>query len=416
MNEFWVVMSHTYWSKFKTKSFLLTSILSIIFIIIISNAPTIIEKLSNGENEEIAVIDESEELLNPLREKLDNADADIKLITFSGSESEAKKSVKNEDYYAFIKLELDANELPKATYYANNITGIENQEIIKEQVQHLKDSVAIQQADINKEYQDLIYSSVEFDTVALDQGAKTNEELDQARGIVYIMLFLLYITVLIYGQMIATDVATEKSSRVMEILISSISPMKQMFAKIFGVALLGITQLVIIIGLGYITISLKKNELTGGLFSYFGLEGASISLFIYAILFFLLGYLLYAMIAATLGSLVSKIEDVQQLTMPMVLLIIVAFMISILGLSMPDAKFVTISSFIPFFSPMIMFLRVGMLDVPFWEIALSMVLLVISIVFLGILGARVYKGGVLMYGKSGSLKDFKKALKLSGNK
>src|SRR5699024_10124193 len=294
-----VVMSHTYWSKFKTKSFLLTSILSIIFIIIISNAPTIIEKLSNGENEEIAVIDESEELLNPLREKLDNADADIKLITFSGSESEAKKSVKNEDYYAFIKLELDANELPKATYYANNITGIENQEIIKEQVQHLKDSVAIQQADINKEYQDLIYSSVEFDTVALDQGAKTNEELDQARGIVYIMLFLLYITVLIYGQMIATDVATEKSSRVMEILISSISPMKQMFAKIFGVALLGITQLVIIIGLGYITISLKKNELTGGLFSYFGLEGASISLFIYAILFFLLGYLLYAMIAAT---------------------------------------------------------------------------------------------------------------------
>ncbi len=111
-----------------------------------------------------------------------------------------------------------------------------------------------------------------------------------------------------------------------------------------------------------------------------------------------------------LGSLVSRTEDVQQLMTPVILLIVVAFMISIFGLSNPSSQFVTIASYIPFFSPMAMFLRVGMLNIPFWEVGLSIAILIITIVILAIVGARVYRGGVLMYGTSTSLKDFKKSL------
>jgi len=213
--------------------------------------------------------------------------------------------------------------------------------------------------------------------------------------------------------MIAMDVATEKSSRVMEILISSASPVTHMFAKIIGIALLGLTQIILFFIVGFGLISTKVKELSGGFFEVFGFSDTSISIYFYAVLFFILGYFLYATIAAMLGSLVSRVEDVQQLIMPMVLLVMVAFFIAIFGLGNPEAKFITITSFIPFFSPMIMFLRVGMLDIPIWEVIISVGLLIGTIIILAILGARIYRGGVLMYGPSRSLKDFKQALALT---
>lgn len=413
MNKFWIVLSHTYWSRFKRKSFLISTIISVLFIFAISNIQTIIDAFSDDSTDRVAVIDESGELFNLLKDGIENTNEDIELVSFSGSKLEAKKAVQDENYQALITLTLDVNQLPEATYYANNIAGTGKQATIEQQVQQLKNSIATQQAGIDQAKQEEIYAPVTFKTIALNKSAKTEQELNQARGIVYAMLFLLYITVMVYGQMISMDVATEKSSRVMEILISSVSPIKQMFAKIFGIALLGLTQIVVIIGMGYTMIKMKRDELTGDIFNYFGIEGASISLFIYAIVFFLLGYLLYATLAAMLGSLVSRIEDVQQLMMPVMFLIIAAFLIAMFGLTIPDATFVQISSFIPFFSPMLMFLRIGMLDVPIWEVALSLAILMATIVFFSIVGARVYRGGVLMYGKSGSWNNLKKALNSS---
>jgi ABC-2 type transport system permease protein len=125
---------------------------------------------------------------------------------------------------------------------------------------------------------------------------------------------------------------------------------------------------------------------------------------------------LFATFAAFLGSLVSRIEEIQQMIMPMTLLIVAGFMIAMFGINNPDNTFIQVTSFIPFFAPMIMFLRVGMLNVPFWEIGLSIGLLVATIVLLAIFGARVYRGGVLMYGKTSSLKDIKKALQLTKEK
>src|SRR5690625_4339964 len=115
--------------------------------------------------------------------------------------------------------------------------------------------------------------------------------------------------------MIATDVATEKSSRVMELLVSSASPVAHMFAKIIGIALVGLTQVGLFIAVGYAFIVSKQDKLTDGIFSYFGIQDTSPSLFIYAVVFFLLGYLLYATLASMLGSLVSRVEDVHHLFM-----------------------------------------------------------------------------------------------------
>ena len=145
---------------------------------------------------------------------------------------------------------------------------------------------------------------------------------------------------------------------------------------------------------------------------FFGFDGMKLSTIVYAVIFALLGYLFYAVMAAFLGSLVSRVEDIQPMITPMTMLVVVAFVISMFGLGNPDTILIQICSFIPPFTPLIMFLRVGMLDVPFWEVGLSLILLLASIILLAVLGAKIYRGGVLMYGKGTSLKDLKHALTL----
>ena len=260
-----------------------------------------------------------------------------------------------------------------------------------------------------------IYEPPVFERVALKDNAKTQEELSEARGLVYVLLFVIYFAVIMYANMIAMEVATEKSSRVMEILISSVSPIKQMFGKILGIGLLSLTQLVFLLGVGYYFVKRNLESMEGGFFEFLGFQNIPLSTIIYAVIFFILGYFLYATLAALLGSLVSRIEDVQQMITPMTFVVVAGFMIAMFGLNQPDTTFITITSYIPFFTPMLMFMRVGMLTLPTWEPILGILILIVSIVILAIFGARVYKGGVLMYGKSSSFKDIKKALQLTKN-
>ncbi|WP_053220452.1 ABC transporter permease [Virgibacillus senegalensis] len=413
MNKFWIVLSHTYMTRFKTKSFLITNIIALIFIVGLANIGSIIDLFDNEEDRQVAVLDETGDVFGPLQESVENTASDVVLEEYEGTPDEAKEAVADEDFEALLTISYDDQQLPQASYYANQIASSELSETLQQQLQQIKVAMATNAAGIDQAQLEQIYQPIVFETVALQKSAKTEEELSEARGLVYIILFLLYISVITYGNMIAMDIANEKTSRVMEILISSASPVSQMFAKILGIALLGLTQVGLFIVVGYIVLQQKQGEMTGGVFEYFGLSGVTMSTFIYAIVFFVLGYLLYATLAAMLGSLVSRIEDVQQLMLPMIFLVMIAFFIAMFGLNMPESNLVTITSYIPFFTPMLMFLRVGMLDVPAWEVALSIVIMLVSIGLLAALGARVYRGGVLMYGKASSLKDFKKALQLS---
>ncbi|HLR59178.1 MAG TPA: ABC transporter permease [Pseudogracilibacillus sp.] len=413
MNKFFLVLGHTYWSRLKSKAFIITTAILLLLVLAVANIDSIIKLFeSDTDTSEVIVVNDSTLIYSGLVDSLKDNDA-INLTEYKEGLEEGKKAVKNEDYDALLVIDEDAKSLPEITYYAKSIAGDEVQSILESNLQVIKDSILIEQAGIDEDTLLEMNQPVNIEKLALDESAKTDEELDIARGIVYAMIFILYMAVLIYGQMIATDVATEKSSRVMEILISSASPVTHMFAKIIGIALLGITQAVIV-GVGsFLAILPKLEDIKSGLFEELGLESISPTLFLYAILFFLLGYLLYATIAAMFGSLVSRVEDLQQLLMPMIILILIAFFIAMFGLNVPEAKFITVSSFIPFFSPMIMFLRIGMLEVPSWEIALSIGILVGTIIILGLIGARIYRGGVLMYGPSRSLKDIKNAFNLS---
>ncbi|GGN60677.1 ABC transporter permease [Oceanobacillus indicireducens] len=415
MNKFWVILGHTYLEKLKSKTFIITTALMLLLVVAAANFQTIADFFVGGEDEKdkIAVIDHSDTLFEPYKQSVEAANDSLELIPYDDSEDAGKAAVEEEEFAALVVMQMNEEGRPEATYYANNITDSFTQSVLEEQLQQIKVALSIEQAGFDEQVIQEIYAPVNFESVALDQDAKTLEEMFQAQGIVYVMVFFMYMVVILYGQMIAQDVANEKSSRVMEILISSASPVTHMFAKIFGVALVGLTQILLLVGVGYTLISSRKEELAGSFLDEVGLVDIPVDLIIYAIIFFLLGYMLYATLAAMLGSLVSRSEDVGQLIMPMIILIVIAFLVAIFGLGAPESTIVTISSFIPFFTPMVMILRIGMLSLPIWEIGLSIVILIISIIILGLIGARVYKGGVLMYGRTGSLKDFTKAIRLS---
>lgn len=407
-------MFHTYLSKLKTKSFIITTIITVLFVVALSNMSNIIQFFDKEEaSEKIAVIDETKGLFEPLSEQLQAMSASIVLEAVNQGEEEAEKAVENGEYKGLLILTADEENLPRATYKTMTVSDTVTSSTIQTSLQQLKTQIAANQINLTGEQLAKLYEPITFEKIALEENAKTEEELSQARGLVYVLLFVIYFAVIMYANMIAMEVATEKSSRVMEILISSVSPIKQMFAKILGIGLLSLTQLLVILGAGYYSIKQNLESMEGGFFSVFGFGDVPLATIIYAVIFFLLGYFLYATLAALLGSLVSRIEDVQQMITPMTLLVVAGFMIAMFGLGNPDASFVTITSYIPFFTPMLMFMRVGMLTLPAWEPILGIAVLLVSIILLAIFGARVYKGGVLMYGKSNSFKDIRKALQLT---
>ncbi len=413
MNKFWIILFHTYVSKLRTKSFIITTLITALIIFGLANIQTIIEKFDKDETSHVAVLTDSEGLYQAYEQTLIAMSSDIVIEKMDKTEDQAKELVASEEITGYLILAETAEGLPEGIYKAPSITDSAITGQLEQALQQLKVTIATTKAGLSPEQINELYAPVQFEKQALEENAKSEEELNQARGLVYVLLFVIYFAVIMYANMIAMEVATEKSSRVMEILISSVSPIKQMFGKILGIALLSLTQFAVILAVGYGSLKQSMSGMEGGFFEVFGFGDLPVSTFVYAGVFFILGYLLFATLAAFLGSLVSRIEDVQQMITPMTLLIVAAFMIAMFGLTKPESSVITITSFIPFFSPMIMFLRVGMLTLPTWEIALSIGILVLTITLLAIFGARVYRGGVLMYGKSSSFKDIKKALQLT---
>ncbi|MBA2874794.1 ABC transporter permease [Thermaerobacillus caldiproteolyticus] len=410
MNKFWIILWHTYVTKLKAKSFIITTIITSLLVFALTNLNHIIEFFNKDEKKTVGVIDQTGTLYEPLQMQLKKSgESDIRLQSFTGSEDEAKKNVQRGKWDAFLSLAYDDKQLPKATYYANTIADSDTPNKLEQSLQQVKTALATAKIGLKPEQVTQLYESVPFHKVALEKNAKTEEELNQARGLVYILLFAMYMFVLMYGGMIASEVATEKSSRVMEILISSAPPVQQMFGKIIGVALVSLTQFIVLFAIGFSSLKSSGKELL----QFLGFEHIPISTFVYAVIFFLLGYFLYATLFAVLGSLVSRVEEVQPMITPVTLLVVAAFFIAMFGLNAPESSFITATSFIPFFAPMIMFLRVGMLPVPFWEIAVSLALLIVTIGLFAFFGSKIYRGGVLMYGKSTSLKDIKKAIQLT---
>ena len=416
MREFMLIFKQAFMTKVKAKSFIITTSIMIAAIFLFANLSTIIGSVKNitgGESEKtLYVVDHSGALLDPLKAQFEANEAGIQVELSEASEQALTEQVREGEIDSFLTLELDQTNIIQAKYTSMSAMEFTLPMMIEDALQSMQTEMKSSELSLTAEQVQALFAPIQFEQESVSPSAKTEEELNQARGLVYVLMFLIYFAVIIYSSMIATEVATEKSSRVMEILISSVSPVKHMFAKVLGIGSLGLLQMVLLGIAGFIAIKTTASDMMSGVFSIFGFSDMNVGTIIYAVVFFLLGYFLYATLAALLGSLVSRTEDVQQAIMPMMILVIAAFMIAVTGLGNPEMAYLKYTSFIPFFAPLVMFLRVGMLDLPLWEPLLSIAIMVVTIFILGWFGARIYRGGVLMYGPSRSWKDIKKAIQL----
>ncbi|GKV57078.1 hypothetical protein NCCP2222_30250 [Sporosarcina sp. NCCP-2222] len=416
MREFWIIFKQAFVTKAKAKSFIITTAIMVAAIFIFANIGNIVDTVKNvtGDDEaanELKVIDNSGVLFPMLKAQMESADS-LKLVQSDLAESELEKQVKEGKLDSFVTLNLNEGNTIQAKYMTKSVIDFDIPGQLQESLQTIQTQMNAQQLSLTGEQVQSLFTPIQFEQKNVSPSAKSEEELMQASVLVYVLMFVIYFSVIMYSSMIAMEVATEKSSRVMEILISSVSPVKHMFAKVFGIGMLGIVQIIIYGLAGFIAFNTSKTKETGGFLDMLNLSNFNVATLVYAVIFFLLGYFLYATLAALLGSLVSRTEDVQQMIMPMSLLIVAAFLIAMAGLNNPELGFLKYASYFPFFTPLVMFLRVGMLNLPLWEPLLSIGIMLVTLFLLGWFGARVYRGGVLMYGPSRSLKDIKKAVQL----
>ena len=236
---------------------------------------------------------------------------------------------------------------------------------------------------------------------------------DQAQNFfyTYIMIFALYMVILLYGQMVATNVATEKSSRAMEVLITSAKPTSMMFGKVIASCLAGLSQLVAVFGSALVFYNLNKSYWGGNMVidSIFNIPP---ELFVYMLVFFILGFLIYAFMFGAVGSTASKLEDINTSVMPITLLFVIAFLVVMFSMSAGnvDNTLMMVCSYIPFTSPMAMFTRICMSTVPLYEILISIAILIGSTVGVGFIAAKIYRVGVLLYGTTPKIGAILKAV------
>ncbi len=227
----------------------------------------------------------------------------------------------------------------------------------------------------------------------------------------YIMIFALYMVILLYGQMVATNVATEKSSRAMEVLITSAKPNSMMFGKVLASCIAGLVQLVAVFGSALVFYNLNKSYWGDNMIvdSIFNIPP---ELFVYMLVFFILGFLIYAFMFGAVGSTASKLEDINTSVMPITMLFIIAFFVVMFSMASGsiDNTLMTVCSYIPFTSPMAMFTRICMSTVPLYEILISIAILIGSTIGVGFLAAKIYRVGVLMYGTTPKLGAILKAV------
>ena len=410
MKQFGKILKFELKGYMRNKVFVGITIFLVVAIAVVMFIPNIIAAFESDDEGDVTPTDlptmlvyaEDENLSAIVKEYFGNAFVDYNVKVAEGSVDDLKNDIiSGNAECAFVM-----NSASSYTYYVNNLSMYDSNTAIADTVlQEVYRINAMVQNGISPE------QAGEIMSVQIESGTETLGK-DQMQNFfyTYIMIFALYMVILLYGQMVATNVATEKSSRAMEVLVTSAKPTSMMFGKVLASCIAGFTQLVLIFGTAILLYNVNKEALSNPLVA--SIFDIPIELFIYLIVFFVLGFLIYAFMFGAIGSTASKLEDINTSVMPIMFLFIIAFMVVMFSMAngSVDNTAMLVCSYIPFTSPMAMFTRICMSTVAWYEIAASIAILVGSTVGIGVLSAKIYRVGVLLYGTPPKLGAILKAV------
>ncbi len=398
MNQFGKILKFELKYYFKNKVFVGVTVLLVLAIAAVMFFPRIAEVFKSEDTadtpEEIEVMlvkaDDSTQA-DMVRDIFASAFADYDVqITDEATDSIKEKILADEAECAFVM-----TGPTSYVYYVNNLALYDmNTEIANEVLGQIYQMNAMISGGMSAQQANEVMN-IQISSEVESLGKNQAENFFYT----YIMIFALYTVILLYGQMVATNVATEKSSRAMELLITSAKPTSMMFGKVIASCLAGFIQLVAIFGSALILYNFNK-EYWGDNMMVNSIFNIPPELLVYMLLFFVLGFLVYAFLFGAVGSTSSKLEDINTAIMPLTMLFVVAFVVVVTSMSSGNVEntVMKVCSYIPFTSPMSMFTRIAMSTVPWYEIAISIVILIGSTVGIGVLSAKIYRVGVLLYG------------------
>jgi ABC-2 type transport system permease protein len=419
MEKLKAIIKREYLTRVRSKGFIIGTILSPLIMSSFILIPFLIGRSGGQDKYQIVALDQSGDTL--LFEKLTVALAPAKPgqpryeISREEIGSQAQldarrqalsQRVADKQLDGYLILPPDALSQEEIKFYAKNATGFTNRARLEGALRNAISERRIALEGLDAERIRDLMKGVDL-TVVNARG-----ESESGRVMVaFVLVMFIYITVLLYGMIVMRGVMEEKQSRIIEVLLASVNPFHLMLGKVIGIGLVGLTQYLVwaVCGLALSAISAGGAIAVAG----FGMPKISVSLMIFFMTYYLLGYFLYAALYAMIGAMVSNEDDGQQLVLPVSLTFALSFVLSTMALQNPNGVAVTILSLIPFFGPSLMFLRIALGAAPAWQIATSLILFVVTIIAVTWVAGKIYRVGVLMYGKRPTLPEVAKWLKYS---
>ncbi|MDD4235521.1 MAG: ABC transporter permease [Bacteroidales bacterium] len=464
MSKASLIIQREYITRVKKPSFIIMSIIGPILFAALMIAPALLAQMEEDDLKKIAVLDDSY-LFSPTKDADGNTVfsvlKDTEFIKFdyfySYDLDEAKADLKDNDYYAilYIPHTVVSSGVGQVQLFSYQQPGLGlKMHIANCMEKHIED-IKMQEKGLeyglsDKDMRNIIKavnSSVNVNTIKLSEDGEEKETSTEVSMILgYICGFLIFIFVFMYGSQVMRGVIEEKTSRIIEVIVSSVRPFQLMLGKIVGVALVGLTQFMIWVLLTFALVSVAQaafldpaktievakeqsletsNILTddtavqdeaveGFQQMYSAIRNINFPLVLGMFLFYFLGgYLLYAAMFAAVGSAVDNETDTQQFMLPITIPLVLAIIVMISAINNPDSSIAYWFSIIPFTSPVVMMVRIPF-GVPLADVLISVGLLILSFIFMVWLAGKIYRTGILMYGKKVTYKELWKWIRFKG--
>ena len=451
-----IVISHEYSTRVRKKSFILTTLLTPIGMALLICVPMLIMLFTGNENQKVKVIDQSG-IVAPY---LESGEKVTYVMGVEGETVDLLKDIFDElDYYAIVGISpLDEKGEVSVVSYSKEPLNMDLKNSINRAVNKAVETRKLTRYDIQNLDEILadVKTDIKLNSMTLTSDGDAKEDSVEIYMILsYLMSFLIYMFVFMFGTMVMRSVIDEKSSRVVEVIVSSVKSVELMMGKIIGVALVALTQFFIWIALTFIIVTAvnaaagpKLMQNIGGMGEVIAIAGDDNHIgpedmetilqsagqsedapealkligqlrnldWFYIIgcflVYFLLGYLLYASMFAAIGAAVDNEADTSQLQLPVTIPLIIGIFIMLHTFEHPNSALSVWTSIIPWTSPMVMLARIPFGVVPVWQLLLSIVLLALTFLATAWFSAKIYRIGILTYGKKSTFKDLFKWMKL----
>lgn len=430
MNKIGIIITREFNERVRKKSFIITTILMPLLMIGLMVAPSLMMLFAKGEQKSLVVIDQSG-IIAPQLE----GDEEINFTPMDVTLEEARA---DSNIFGVLWIGSDVVDNPSnVKLYTNSSSSMSLESNLASQMEKIIERERLKRYDIENLEQIMqdVKVKVSFTTFRNDLSEEGEDEEATSSAIAYllglVLGMMLYMFLIIYGSMVMTSVIEEKGSRVLDVLVSSVSPFQLMMGKILGVASVAVTQIaiwgVLVCGIGAVVLpalmpedvmqtveAVQMGQMTSveadidaDLLSAVSLAtdvGGLIMMFVWLLLFLVGGFLFYSAMFAAVGSAVDSIQDANQLQTPITVPIILALILAMSVFNDPNSTLAFWGSIIPFTSPVVMMARIPF-DIPTWQIVLSLVLLYASVAGMAWVAGKIYRVGIFMHGKKPSFKE-----------